>query len=83
MYGVKDDKGGTENIERMLRRFKRVAESAGILAEVKRRRSYEKPSEKKRRKRKDAIRKAMLELLPLKKRKRKERREERHDNFEY
>lgn len=79
MYGVKDDKGGTENIERMLRRFKRVAESAGILAEVKRRRSYEKPSEKKRRKRKDAIRKAMLDKMPM----RKKRRRERQESFEY
>lgn len=81
MYGVTDTKGGTENIERMLRRFKRVTESVGVLADLKKKRSYEKPSEKKRRKYKDAIRKAQLELLPPRKSKRKERREERQERY--
>jgi small subunit ribosomal protein S21 len=83
MYGVTDTKGGTENIERMLRRFKRVAESAGVLADLKKRRSFEKPSEKKRRKYKDAIRKAKLDLMPPRRRKRKEKQEERRDRYEY
>jgi len=77
MYGVKDEKGGTENVERMLRRFKRVTESAGILAEMKSRRSYEKPSESKRRAFKDAVRRKQLESLPPRKRSRKTRRDER------
>jgi len=67
MYGVVDGKGGTESIERMLRRFKRVTEAAGILAEVKKRRSYEKPSEQRRRAKKDAIRKAQMERMPPRK----------------
>jgi len=83
MYGVIDAKGGTENVERMLRRFKRVAESAGILSELKKRRSYEKPSEKKRRKLKDALRRAKLERMPQRKRRRKEKREDRQDRFDY
>jgi small subunit ribosomal protein S21 len=36
-----------ESFEQALRRFKRKCEKAGILSEVKRRRFYEKPSEKK------------------------------------
>lgn len=83
MYGVTDIKSGTENIEKMLRRFKRVAESAGVLADLKKRRSYEKPSEKRRRKHKEALRKAHLDLLPPRKKKRKDRREEQHDYFGY
>ena len=72
MYGVTDSRG-TENVERMLRRFKRVTESAGILAEVKKKRSYEKPSEKRRRAQKDAIRKLQMESMPLKRKKRDDR----------
>jgi ribosomal protein S21 len=83
MYGVVDTKGGMENIERMLRRFKRVAESAGILAELKKRRSYEKPSEQKRRKRKDAIRKAMLDKFPQKRKSRRDREERDQDRGHY
>lgn len=83
MYGVKDSKGGTEGIERMLRRFKRAAESAGILAELKNRRSYEKPSDQRRKAKNDAIRAAQMESMPLKKRKRKERRDEGNRNSRY
>jgi small subunit ribosomal protein S21 len=49
---------GTEHVEKMLKRFKRVTESAGMLTEIKRRRAYEKPCDKKRRERNAAIRKA-------------------------
>lgn len=83
MYGVIDTKGGTENIERMLRRFKRVTESAGVLADIKKRQSYEKPSEKKRRMYKDAIRRGMLDKLPQRKSKRKDREEGRHSHNDY
>jgi small subunit ribosomal protein S21 len=38
-----------ESFEQALRRFKRKCEKAGILSEVKRRRYYEKPSEKRKR----------------------------------
>lgn len=74
MYGVKakEMRSGTENVDRMLRRFKRVTESAGLLPEVKKRRSYEKPSEKKRRKKNNAIRRAKQSMLaPTRKRKRR------------
>lgn len=38
-----------ESFEQALRRFKRKCEKAGVLSEVKRRRFYEKPSEKRKR----------------------------------
>jgi len=46
-----------ENIERALKKLKGITETAGIIAEIKMRRGYEKPSEIKRRKRKAAVRK--------------------------
>jgi small subunit ribosomal protein S21 len=39
-----------ESFESAMRRFKRKIESEGILREVRNRKHYEKPSEKKRRK---------------------------------
>lgn len=39
-----------ESFELMLRRFKRQIEQDGILREVRERKHYEKPSERKRRK---------------------------------
>jgi small subunit ribosomal protein S21 len=52
----------TENLEKALRRFKRVCDSAGVIPELKQRRTFEKPSITKRLKRKDAIRKAQKAL---------------------
>ena len=39
-----------ENIESALKRFKKKIQKAGILSEIKRRESYEKPSVKRKRK---------------------------------
>jgi small subunit ribosomal protein S21 len=47
-----------ENIERALRRFKRVCDNAGVIPEMKKKRRFEKPSMVKRLKLKAAIRKA-------------------------
>jgi small subunit ribosomal protein S21 len=38
-----------EPVERIIRRFNKVVDKAGVLSEVKNRRNYEKPSERKRR----------------------------------
>ncbi len=46
-----------ESFESALRRFKRKIEQEGILREVRDRKHYEKPSERKRRKAKTKIRK--------------------------
>lgn len=69
MYGV--EARGSEHVEKMLKRFKRVSESAGILAELKKRRAYEKPCDKARRERKAAIRKA--HFVPMERKGRKRR----------
>lgn len=38
-----------ESLDNALRRFKRSCQTAGVIAEMKKREYYEKPSEKKRR----------------------------------
>lgn len=43
-----------EPLERALRRFKRKLEKEGVLRQLKERRHYEKPSERKKRKRKES-----------------------------
>ena len=60
MAEVKIQEG--ESIESALRRFKRKCEKAGVLSEVKRRRFYEKPSERRKREMIQA-RKKMLRKL--------------------
>ena len=44
--------------DRFLQRFKRICSKEGIFKEVKRRRYYEKPSDRKRRRLKEAVRQA-------------------------
>ncbi|MFN3598658.1 MAG: 30S ribosomal protein S21 [Aquificaceae bacterium] len=51
-----------ESFEKAFKRFKRIVEREGILTEVKRRQFYEKPSEKKKRKERQA-RKRMIKSL--------------------
>jgi small subunit ribosomal protein S21 len=46
-----------ENFERALKRFKKKVEKAGILADLRKHRHYEKPSEKRKRKMNAATRK--------------------------
>ena len=46
-----------ESIDDAIKRFKRECERAGLLAEIKKREYYESPSEKKKRKTAEAIRK--------------------------
>ncbi|MCS7171453.1 MAG: 30S ribosomal protein S21 [Aquificaceae bacterium] len=51
-----------EPFEKVLKRFKRIVEKEGILTEVKRRQFYEKPSEKRKRKERQA-RKRIIKAL--------------------
>jgi small subunit ribosomal protein S21 len=44
------DVGSNETLERALRRFKKKIEREGVLRQLKERKHYEKPSERKRRK---------------------------------
>lgn len=48
MAGIKV--GENESIDSALKRFKRETSKAGIMAEIKKRRHYEKPSVRKKRK---------------------------------
>ena len=47
-----------ENVERALRRFRKQCDRAGILSEVRKRQRYEKPSERRKRRLEDAVRRA-------------------------
>ena len=47
----------------MLRQFKKRCERAGIIAEVRKREYYEKPSQRRQRKKKEAIRREKLNQL--------------------
>lgn len=51
-----------ESFEKALRRFKRKCEKAGVLSEVKRRRYYEKPSERRQREIAQARKKRLRKL---------------------
>ncbi len=42
-------RGGSESVEQMLRRFKKLCEKEGLTKEIKKRQYYEKPSERRRR----------------------------------
>lgn len=46
---------GDESLEKALRRFKRMLEREGILKALKAKKHYEKPSERKRREKRQAI----------------------------
>ncbi|SCZ77159.1 30S ribosomal protein S21 [Acidaminobacter hydrogenoformans] len=56
MAGVKV--GATESIDSALRRFKKETSKAGVLAEVKKRKHYEKPSVQRKKKSEAARRKS-------------------------
>ena len=48
------------SFDQMLRKFKKKVERAGTLQEIKKREYYEKPAQKRQRKRKEAIRKEQI-----------------------
>ena len=49
-----------EGIDQMLKRFKKLCEKEGVTKEVKRKSYYEKPSERKRRRMRKAVRRAAM-----------------------
>lgn len=57
-----------EPIDGALRRFKKECQKAGILSEVRRRKFYEKPSEKRKRKAEAAARKMRRRLARMRRR---------------
>jgi small subunit ribosomal protein S21 len=50
-----------ENIERAIRRFKKLLKKSGVLEELQKRQAYEKPSDRKRRKKQEQRRKHLKE----------------------
>jgi small subunit ribosomal protein S21 len=52
---------GNESIQQMLKRFKRLCQREGLTRDMKRHSYYEKPSERKRRQARKAVRKAEKE----------------------
>jgi small subunit ribosomal protein S21 len=50
---------GNESVEQMLKRFKKLCEKEGLTKEIKRNSYYEKPSERKRRQMRKAVRQAL------------------------
>jgi len=57
-----------ENIERVIKRFNKKVKKLGIIDEVKDRRRYTKPSEKRRKAKKRAIARRLKELAKQRKR---------------
>ena len=49
---------GNESIQQMLKRFKRLCQREGLIRDMKRHAYYEKPSDRKRRESRKAIRRA-------------------------
>ncbi len=49
---------GNESIQQMLKRFKRLCQREGLIRDMKRHAYYEKPSDRKRREGRKAIRRA-------------------------
>ena len=48
---------GNESVQQMLKRFKRLCQREGLIRDMKRHSYYEKPSERKRRQSRKAVRK--------------------------
>jgi len=55
-------KGPHENFRKLLRRFKKACDNAGVMREIKRNMYYEKPSDKRRRERRSRVREAQKKL---------------------
>ncbi len=55
-------KGPHENFRKLLRRFKKACDNAGVMREIKRNAYYEKPSDKRRRERRRRVREAQKQL---------------------
>ena len=58
MPGVRVLEG--DSIDKALKQFKKQCEKSGILTEIKKREYYEKPAQKRQRKKKEAIRREQI-----------------------
>jgi small subunit ribosomal protein S21 len=55
---------GNESVQQLLRRFKRLCQREGLTRDIKRTSYYEKPSEKKRRQSRKAVRRTVETARP-------------------
>ncbi|MHC4983698.1 MAG: 30S ribosomal protein S21 [Planctomycetota bacterium] len=51
---------GNESIQQMLKRFKKMCEKEGLTRDIKRNSYYEKPSERRRRRLRKSLKRAMM-----------------------
>ena len=58
---IRVESRGSESLDRMLRRFKKQCEKEGLNKDIKKTSFYEKPSERKRRKERNALKKLLKE----------------------
>ncbi len=58
---IKVKSRGNESVEQMLRRFKKMCEKEGLTRDIKRNSYYEKPSERRRRRQRKAVKRALIE----------------------
>ncbi len=56
---------GNESIQQVLKRFKRLCQREGLVREIKRNSYYEKPSERRRRKYRKAVRRALVAAMEV------------------
>ena len=56
---IRVESRGSESLDRMLRRFKKQCEKEGLTKDIKKNSFYEKPSERKRRKQRNALKKLL------------------------
>jgi small subunit ribosomal protein S21 len=51
---------GSESVHQMIRRFKKMCEKEGLVKDIKRKGYYEKPSERRRRRARKSVRRALM-----------------------
>ncbi len=54
---------GSESIEQMLKRFKKMCEKEGLTKDIKRNSYYEKPSEKRRRRQRKSVKRVFSGIV--------------------
>jgi len=54
---------GSESIEQMLKRFKKMCEKEGLTKDIKRNSYYEKPSERRRRRQRKSVKRAFSDIV--------------------
>jgi len=51
---------GSESVEQMMKRFKKICEKEGLTRDIKRNSYYEKPSERRRRQKRKSIKRVLM-----------------------